>query len=1128
MNILMISECQKNALHETRRVLDHFAERKGTRTWQTAITQQGLSTLKAMLRKKARKNTAVACYRIGGKNHSELLWIVGNAKKFNVEGSVPTHTTQRNIWAGHHENQWHSAEFITIVACIAALFHDFGKANVLFQKKLKSQAMTSEPYRHEWVSLRLFQAFVGDDAKDEDWLQRLQTIAKQDEKLWLQRLESFQDHPSKKVDNKTDNPFATLPPMARVVAWLIVTHHKLPCPPKDEERLSLRKIPNHLNGSLKPSWNSPQIRHYQEAAKDYNLKDLEQVWQFKKGLPIRSLTWCKRAQNLAKRALKYCESSGVTLPWVDNTFSLHLARLVLMLADHAYSASMGTSRYRDKQYQAFANTHKNPDGKRQLKQQLDEHLIGVSSDAFKIMKVLPDLRGQLSHTSNHKTLRKPTSDTRFLWQNKAFNLAQGVKKIANEQGFFGVNMASTGRGKTIANLRILYGLTEEARGFRATVALGLRTLTLQTGDALTDMMKLYKGEIATLIGSKAVLELHKHHRSEKEKESDHDSELTPVPGSDSALDLVEDKVHVLYESALEEGPLSQWIGKDSKANQLIDAPIVVCTIDHIMPATEGTRGGRQIAPMLRLLTSDLVLDEPDEFGLEDLPALCRLVNWAGMLGSRVLLSSATLSPELINALFEAYQQGRQSFQQARGLQTQKQQTLCAWFDENTSEFARVESADAFKKQHRQFIHQRIQFLHKQPMLRQAEIVPIAPASEGESLIQRVAETLRKSLSKLHHLHGTHHPHSGQHLSLGVVRMANIKPLIAVAKELLSTPIIDGIQCHFVIYHSQFPLLVRSNIEKHLDQLLNRKQPEAIWQNPLIVKALKTSKSQHHCVVVITSPVEEVGRDHDFDWAIVEPSSMRSIVQLAGRIQRHRQQTCDAPNMHILNQNIKGLQNQKPAFCQPGFENEKRLLKSYQLQDIVEERYLTPISAVANIQEVEATRESECSDLVVLEHNEIALKLTGTGYRVEGQAPTPDFKNLFAHQWLRSEATLTGLQPYKMPFRYSPLYSDDYFFLFFDPEEVSESYFKRWVDNEPENAKTKFKEIRIEKDLSQHLLITENYEDLLTKLVSEKDMLWEKASQQYGSLTLRKKIIDKDNTEWRYHPSLGVFDEFSEN
>ena len=42
MNILLISQCNKKALVETRRVLDQFAERKGERTWQTAITLQGL------------------------------------------------------------------------------------------------------------------------------------------------------------------------------------------------------------------------------------------------------------------------------------------------------------------------------------------------------------------------------------------------------------------------------------------------------------------------------------------------------------------------------------------------------------------------------------------------------------------------------------------------------------------------------------------------------------------------------------------------------------------------------------------------------------------------------------------------------------------------------------------------------------------------------------------------------------------------------------------------------------------------------------------------------------------------------------------------------------------------------
>ena len=76
MNILLISQCSKNALKTTRRILDQFAERCGERTWQTPITEAGLDTLHRMLRETARKNTAVACYWTRGRIHSELFWIV--------------------------------------------------------------------------------------------------------------------------------------------------------------------------------------------------------------------------------------------------------------------------------------------------------------------------------------------------------------------------------------------------------------------------------------------------------------------------------------------------------------------------------------------------------------------------------------------------------------------------------------------------------------------------------------------------------------------------------------------------------------------------------------------------------------------------------------------------------------------------------------------------------------------------------------------------------------------------------------------------------------------------------------------------------------------------------------------
>ena len=58
MNILLVSECNKAALKESRRILDQFAERRGERTWQTSITYEGLKTLRRLLRKTARKNTA--------------------------------------------------------------------------------------------------------------------------------------------------------------------------------------------------------------------------------------------------------------------------------------------------------------------------------------------------------------------------------------------------------------------------------------------------------------------------------------------------------------------------------------------------------------------------------------------------------------------------------------------------------------------------------------------------------------------------------------------------------------------------------------------------------------------------------------------------------------------------------------------------------------------------------------------------------------------------------------------------------------------------------------------------------------------------------------------------------------
>ena len=136
MNVMLVSQCTKGALKQSRRILDQFGERRGTNTWQTAITNEGLKTLRKLLRKTARKNTAIACHWIRRKNHSELMWIVGDAGRFNEQGTVPTNKTRSDILRLGSENDWRTGEDIQLLAQMAGLLHDSGTASVAFQEKL--------------------------------------------------------------------------------------------------------------------------------------------------------------------------------------------------------------------------------------------------------------------------------------------------------------------------------------------------------------------------------------------------------------------------------------------------------------------------------------------------------------------------------------------------------------------------------------------------------------------------------------------------------------------------------------------------------------------------------------------------------------------------------------------------------------------------------------------------------------------------------------------------------------------------------------------------------------------------------------------------------------------------------
>lgn len=1101
MMVTFISQCEKKALNRTRRVLDAFANRIGTNTWQTVITEDGLIAVKTLLRKTATKNTAVACHWIHSRNRSELVWIVGNRRLFNAEGIVPVNSTRLDLNHREWEKGWHTTEIITIAAAISGLFHDLGKANDLFQDKLNPEIKGKrfEPYRHEWVSLRLFQAFV-DGRSDQEWLGQLANVSEELETQLLGKIVT--DNPKLTEFN---NPFDALPGFAKLVAWLVVSHHRLPVYPKHGEiEPRLDQHDQWLSQAFDDSWNSVNSQNH-----EWEEQALRANWTFSNHTPLISKTWQKKATALSKRALSCQGLMGAD--WFSQPFVMHLSRLVLMLADHHYSAKDAQTHWQDANYQAYANTDK----QNQLKQKLDEHNVGVSQHAFEFALKLRRLREELPSLTDNKTLAKGPKEDKEPWQTKAYQAAQQIQSQVKEQGFFGINMASTGKGKTLANARVMYGLVDESEGCRFSVALGLRTLTLQTGEALQERLALDKTEIATLIGSQAILRLNQINQANQTDQTDENR--FAARGSESLeLGLDDEGFDVIYGTDLYEGQLEKWFKNNQKAKKLLHAPILVSTIDHLIPATEGVRGGRQIVPMLRLLTSDLVLDEPDEFDLNDLPALTRLVNWAGMLGANVLVSTATMPPALAYALFEAYQEGRKAFNAATLQPDVQKSVVCAWFDEFGVQTSEQQSLQSFIKAHDEFIQKRIAKLNQDHLIfRKAKLLEIVATTDLPPL-NTMSDVIRQSVVALHQDHHQQHA-SGKKISIGLVRIANINPLVAIARLLYTNPAPDSFRIHYCVYHSQYPLAQRAYIESKLDQALNRKNQETIWICPEIQHALSHYPEQNQLFVVLATSVAEVGRDHDYDWAIAEPSSMRSIIQIAGRIQRHRKQVPDTENFYILAKNYRALKNRnddKIAFINPGFESKDRIIKPKDLAVILEnDQYAIPRATPSiSCQPLsKKSRKPPYKNLVVLEHMAYREILLGDNEQ----------KNNARIWWKNRVAWCAEIQR-RQPFRAS---SPDQAYCLYLAEEEGEPVWQ--IKNDKVNP-------------IEYVTVSDITRIDLTPAFGNQPWLDFDVQEQYGNLAekldkslkytsycfgeIRLPDYENQMNQWHYSPILGVFRE----
>lgn len=664
--VTFISQCEKKALKRTRRILDSFANRIGDNVWQTAITEEGLKTVASLLRKTATKSTAVSCHRIKSRQLTELVWIIGNKRKFNELGIVPVNHTKRNLMHQDWENRWQNLTAMKLIAILAALLHDIGKSSVLFQRKLNGQRYKGgDPYRHEWVSLKLFLWLIDGCTSDNAVFDRLANI-----KGYLKTPPTLTEPHYRQAN------LEHLPPLAQWIAWLIVTHHRLPpLPIKQnddntgdgyEEAATRKEMLQAGNNKYRTTASEfyrtlKAINHWVHNPNSQG--NLAQNWQFD-ALVLHSPALQKQLKRYAEKAKadptlqalsqKHSKTADQPQTPISNPFLLNLSRLILMTGDHNYSALNQDSKARvagDKNWNStlIANTVR--DGNNTPNQPLDEHLLGVANYCGQFAKALPAIQTALPKLKDHDTLAKNTDHPNFRWQNQAFKLARQASESSETHGFFAINMASTGSGKTIANARIAYALANPKHGARITIALGLRTLTLQTGKSLRQDLKLSDSDLAVLVGGHANKQLFGLNQEDD----------TPNNGSESADTLLDQYVDSNIDPADYDQLKLGILTANKSAQQLLYSPIISCTIDHLMQASEQQRGGRYIIPILRLLSSDLILDEPDDFSDADLPALSRLVHLAGLYGSRLILSSATLQPDQIHGLFTAYLAGRKIY-----------------------------------------------------------------------------------------------------------------------------------------------------------------------------------------------------------------------------------------------------------------------------------------------------------------------------------------------------------------------------------------------------------------------------------------------------------------------------------
>lgn len=869
MHVFFVSNCQKRALKRSRALLDSYAVRTGPNCWATPITQEALEELHRALKRTATRQTSVACFINQGMRGMKLLWIVGSKNAFSDDGRFATGTTGQ-VRAHREVPTWVRAA--SLLALAAGKMHDIGKSSVLFAQKLRGEreTMKADPVRHEWLSAKLLQAMR---VNGRNWPAAWKTLPQDVKELTL----------AGRIIQGNHAPAACTAQEAIDLA--ILTHHSLLGPASR----AVGMLPD-TSLHVRPSVMQSDMQYQSAGTID------ETIWN----------DYFHAEQRLEALTTDTPPTFWRALCWY--------ARAALIFADHTVSAEK--AREAAPAGALLANTYKNEQGQRIPNQTLDWHLATVGTRAAEVAYQMHHLRLPTLSLATVQTICQP-SVGRFDWQNHA---AAALAAIQHQQAqdpalyipTLVLNTAGTGSGKTRMNVRSCCVLRPEAA--RVAIALNLRALTLQTGAAMRQGLGIDASELATVIGDHITQQLF-----EKNALSTDDDE-NPIEA-----EFICDGTEIELPAWLE--PL---FPPSAQKNRLVlTAPLLVSTIDYLIAAGEPGRQGHHVRAYLRLLSSDLVLDEIDSYDPQALVAVLRLVQLAASHGRNVVCSSATLPAPLLRSIVAAFNSGIRLRESLTGhttgfylaaiddLLTPEVQQLCSHPEE-------LSAILAWQRKRQTLL---VQTLAQRPVYRKAQRIAVP-----EATTQAWTRAAVQACATMHQAQQWSVGNTGVSISIGLVRVANIPTAIALARTLCQGLGDDTIMVRVAAYHAGDFLINRAHKEKRLDRLLTRHHGNARIENDAevqnMVASAQTAGKTSLALIVVATPVEEIGRDHDFDWAVVEPSSAHSIVQTAGRVNRHRLQPVSVANVGILQYNLRhcrNAENQRDkhcAFVYPGLEQIK--------------------------------------------------------------------------------------------------------------------------------------------------------------------------------------------------------------